>query len=123
LDSSVIVSRELKVAIPYTTNQAQWEQIMQELKSRKIIIHALLSAALEKELSGDTLYIYFDRDKGGFHKDRCREAENIIIITEAAQRALGRPVKVVCDFQPEQTRDPVQKAIDIFGEDIVKVVD
>ncbi|MCL1804565.1 MAG: DNA polymerase III subunit gamma/tau [Clostridiales bacterium] len=108
---------------PGSLPDAQWEQIMQTVKSQKIILHALLSAALEKVLSGDTLSIYFDREKGGFHKDRCQETENIRIIAEAAQQALGSQVKILCDFQPGQTLDPIQKAIDIFGEDIVKVVD
>ncbi|MDR0468970.1 MAG: DNA polymerase III subunit gamma/tau [Peptococcaceae bacterium] len=101
---------------------SQWDQILQIIKSQKVILHAIMIAAMRQELKEGTLYIYFDREKGRFHKERCEEEENFKMITEAAAQSLGSPVAVVCGFLSEGPDiDPVQKAIDLFGRDIVKI--
>lgn len=98
------------------------EQILQIIKSQKVILQAFLMAAIKWELHDGVLYIYFDEEKGSFHKERCQETDNLEMIREAAQQALGGPVTVVCSYIPGQTQDPIQKAIDLFGEEIVKIV-
>ncbi len=101
---------------------AQWEKILQLIKGQKIVLHAFLLAALRQDLVGGVLRIFFDPDKGCFHRDRCVEKDNLQMIKDAACQVLGSPVEVECGFwTKEEDKDPVEKAIEIFGSDIVKL--
>ncbi len=101
---------------------AQWEKILQLIKGQKIVLHAFLLAALRQDLAGGVLRIFFDPDKGCFHRDRCVEKDNLHMIKDAACQVLGSPVEVECGFwTKEEDKDPVEKAIEIFGSDIVKL--
>jgi hypothetical protein len=100
-----------------------WERILHTIKSRKIILHAYLVAAVKREYHDGVLSVYFDPSKGAFHKERSQEKENLPLIEAAVSEDLGAPVKVEFDFlRGEQEKDPVDKAIEIFGRDIVKLV-
>lgn len=101
---------------------AQWQQILQAVKGQKNILHAILIASLHQEVSEGKLLILFDPDKGRFHKERSEETDNLQILREAAGQVLGAPVSVECGYLGgEPGEDPVQKAIEIFGRDIVKI--
>jgi len=117
---------------------AQWSKILTLIKSRKVTLHAFLSGAEKQELDNGLLRLYFDREKGGFHKDRCEETVNLSIIKEAVTEIIGAEVKVECGFTDEipaekiseerihaeriPVMDPVDKAIAIFGKDKVKII-
>ncbi len=101
---------------------SQWEQILQLIKGQKIVLHAFLLAALRQELTSGVLRIFFDPDKGRFHRDRCVERDNLQMIKDAACQVLGGGLEVECGFwDKEEDTDPIQKAIEIFGSDIVKL--
>ncbi len=103
-------------------SSSQWEQILQLIKGQKIVLHAFLLAALRQELTGGVLRIFFDPDKGRFHRDRCVERDNLQMIKDAACQVLGGGLEVECGFwAKEEDTDPIQKAIEIFGSDIVKL--
>ena len=99
-----------------------WERILQEVKTRKVVLHAYLLAALREEYLGGVLHIYFDPVKGQFHKERSQEGENVAVLKEAAEEVLGVSVSVSFAFVgggPDM--DPIDKAIALFGRDVVKL--
>ena len=100
-----------------------WESLLQAVKSRKIILHAYLMGSVEQELRGGRLILYFDPAKGVFHKERSQETENLALVNEAASEVLGCHVEAECAFlNGKPDKDPIDKAIEIFGRDIVKLV-
>ena len=101
----------------------QWEQILQIIKGWKIILQALLLSSVRQEIREGVLVISFDPEKGSFHMERCRESDNLQMIKEAAAQVFGSPVGVVCELlNGKQEKDPVDKAIELFGRDKVKIL-
>ena len=102
---------------------AQWEQFMQSIKARKVILHAFLVGAVQYALNDGVLTLSFDPAKGAFHKERCEEKDNTDAISETLAEMLGSPVEVRCEFLGGAIeKDPVDQAIEFFGRDIVKLV-
>ena len=100
-----------------------WDQILQIVKKRKIVLHAFLLASVKQEWNEGKLTIYFDPVKGDFHKTRSQEGDNLQVIMETAEEVLGASAKVECAFaNGKQEKDPVDMAIEIFGRDVVKLV-
>lgn len=102
-----------------------WDQLMEEIKERKKTVHAFLTVCEPYNLEGDTLVLAF---KSGytFHKEKVEGSENRRIIEEVLQQVLGVKLQVKCILEDEavqQTEDPVQKALDLFGPDIVVIKD
>ena len=78
---------------------------------------------MKQEMRGGLLILSFDPVKGVFHKSRCQEEENLQMIKDAASEVMGSPVDVDCVFiDGVMEKDPVDKAIEIFGRDIVKLI-
>ena len=101
---------------------AQWTQILQLTRSRKVTLHAFMSGSAKQELYDGVLRLFFDQDKGSFHKKNCEDPDNLAIIGAVATEVLGAPVKIECGFISEESAaDPIGKAIALFGKDIVKI--
>ncbi len=101
-----------------------WEQILQAVKSRRIVLHAFLTASVEQQLQDHRLTVNFDPEKGKFHKERSEEAENKRILLETARQILDPELQITYGFKQEDLdRDPVKKALAMFGESIVEIKD
>lgn len=99
-----------------------WEQILQKIKGEKITLHAFLSASVEQTMEGQTLRLAFDPEKGKFHKERTEEPGNRQMIAQMAETVLGfTPAIEVIFKSPEEEKDPIKKALAIFGQDIVEI--
>ena len=102
---------------------AQRDAFLQSIKSQKITLHAYLLGALDMTLKEGVLTLSFDPVKGKFHMERCQEKENLDMLREAISQVLGSPAEVHCVLQSGGVqKDPVDKAIEIFGRDAVKIV-
>ncbi|MCL2122191.1 MAG: hypothetical protein FWH28_08085, partial [Clostridiales bacterium] len=100
----------------------QWERILLAIKSQKIVLHAYLLASVRQERKEGKLILYFDPLKGDFHKNRSEEKENLEMIKEVASEILGCDINVECGFLGgRQEEDPVDKAIRLFGRNVVKL--
>ncbi len=103
-----------------------WQQVMEEIKKRKKTVHAFLTVAEPAELNGNELVIIF---KSGytFHKEKVSEPENKKLIENSLEKLFGAKLRVICAMEEERVKDvaddPVQKARDIFGADVVIVKD
>lgn len=104
----------------------KWDQIMEKIKERKKTVHAFLSVAEPWEVSENGLVILF---KSGytFHKEKVSEQANKKLIEGILENVLGAKLNLICAMEEEQTEDtvddPIQKAKDIFGADVVVIKD
>ena len=102
---------------------AQWKQILERVKAQKVILQAYLYASLKQDYDQGKLTIYFDSLKGRFHKERSQEPENAGLLKEIAGELLGQDLEIVYTYVNEDgpQMDPVDKAIALFGRDVVKL--
>ncbi|SJZ78802.1 DNA polymerase-3 subunit gamma/tau [Garciella nitratireducens DSM 15102] len=112
--------------------QEKWETIMKEVKRKKVQVAALLKEGQPAEFHEGKLYIAF-QDGFGFHQAALAKRENIELIEQIVSEITNSLVKVesvMIDQIPSYSKqleepkiDPVKVAIEIFGEDVVEVVD
>ena len=101
---------------------AVWDQILQGAKSRRIVLHAFLTASVEQLYQDHLLTINFDPEKGKFHRERAEEAENKRILLEVARQILDPELQIAYGFKKEELdKDPVKKALAMFGEAVVEI--
>jgi DNA polymerase-3 subunit gamma/tau len=121
---SVPRSRPAKDAgSPAAAFQQEWTEILERVRERKKTLHAFLTAITEREEKDGVYWLVF---KGGydFHKEQTELPENKKLLEEILTQYLDRPVQVQCrmeDEKKEQIPDPVQKAIDLLGPDMVTI--
>lgn len=117
-------------AVPVSFNQVMkmWPQIMKEIKSCKKTLHAFLTVCEPREIKGEQLVLMF---KNGytFHKEKVEELENKKIVEGILEKEFGRNLPIACiieDVEEKEactSKDPVQKALDLFGPEIVAIKD
>lgn len=103
----------------------KWPQIMKSIKEHKKTVYAFLTVCEPKNIVGDKIQLCF---KSGytFHKEKIEEPENIKIIQTVLKEELGVDYRLECYIEKKETevKDPgLQKALDIFGSDIVNIKD
>lgn len=103
----------------------RWEHVMKKIKGSKKTVHAFLTVCEPKEISGNKIKLYF---KSGytFHKEKIEEPENIKLIKSVLTEVFGKEYGIECCLEDEKAdkQDPaLQKAVDIFGADIVNIKD
>lgn len=89
-------------------------------------MEALLKEGQPAQYKDHCLAIAFDL---GFHQAKLSEKENTQLIQEVVSQLMGEPIRVVClmwdQIHPTETQADdlvVEKAIEIFGEDVVEIV-
>lgn len=107
------------------TVREKWPLVMDCVKDRKRMVHALMTDCEPAEISGNTLVLVF---KSGytFHKENIESAENKKLIEDVLAKNLGRALNIVCRMEEQAGPggdDPVQKARDMFGPGIVIIKD
>ena len=100
----------------------KWPQVMETVKNLKKTVHAFLMVSVPLELRGQDLTILF-KDGYSFHKEKVEQPENKKIVEGALEKILGQRLNLICQLeeQPDQVSpdDPIEKAKNIFGSDIV----
>ncbi|HAA09887.1 MAG: DNA polymerase III subunit gamma/tau [Syntrophomonadaceae bacterium] len=109
---------------PKEARDTMWNKILAGVKERKIPTHALLCQGRLLGMKDDTVYIGYRRGYK-FHKERMEEKPNRDILAEVLQEITGRPLEIQFIFlDDDQYNDiVVQKAKELFGEDIVEIKD
>lgn len=107
-----------------------WADILKKIKSNKISIHALLLEGKPVNIKGNVLIISFD-DGFGFHKDAVDKADNKKYIEGIMNEFLNTDLKIKFVMESEiesqeedveeNNEDLVEKAKNVFGEDLVEV--
>lgn len=101
-----------------------WNKVLAGVKAQKIPTHALLSQGKLLGAKDDIVYIGFKKGYK-FHKERMEEKPNKQILEDVLKEILGREIEIqFILLDGEQYNDIiVKKAIEYFGEDIVKIID
>ncbi|WP_425446853.1 DNA polymerase III subunit gamma/tau [Dethiothermospora halolimnae] len=100
-----------------------WPDILGKIKKGRISIHALLREGKLLDFKNNTLIISYD-EGFGFHKDAIEKKDKKEYIEDVVSRHLDAKVyvKFVMEQQEDDSReDLVEKAKNIFGDDIVEV--
>ncbi|KLU67147.1 DNA polymerase III subunit tau [Desulfosporosinus acididurans] len=116
------------------TVQERWNEILDQVKRRKKSTQAFLLEGKPVYLEGNVLTIAF-RQGCSFHKDKVNQQENRQTIEEALQQLFGITIALnnvmENEFQKKDPSEPenkeleeqalVDKAKDMFGEDLVTI--
>lgn len=80
----------------------QWARVLEDVKRRKMLCHALLIDGTPMEVVGETLVVGL-RSAYAFHVDNLHRSENREIVEAALARVLGRPLRFRCRlFEPPE---------------------
>jgi len=101
-----------------------WTYLLAGVKEQKIPTHALLSQGKFLGLRDDILYVGF-RKGYKFHKERLEEKGNRDIVENVLKQILKREVKLELIFLDEEQHNDiiVRKAKELFGDDIVEIIE
>jgi DNA polymerase-3 subunit gamma/tau len=104
-------------------SQSEWAEVLERVRERKKTLHAFLTAITESRETDGMFWLVF---KGGyfFHKEQTELPENKKLLEDILTQYLGRPIQIRClmeDEKKERAPDPVQKAIDLLGPDMVTI--
>jgi len=101
-----------------------WSYLLAGVKEQKIPTHALLSQGRFMGLRDDSLYVGF-RKAYKFHKERLEERSNREIVENVLKTLLKREIKLELVYVDEEQHNDivVKKAVEIFGDDIVDILD
>lgn len=148
--SAVLLKSGVKLDpyIPFTESPAlkqalgKWGQVLQQVKGRKIMVHAWLVDGEPVAATDDALLLVF---KSAMHRETTEKPAHKELIEQVIQEQLGKPYRLVTAMakdwkeaqvgtaeQPEMMRmespetveakdDIVEEAIKLFGEDLVVV--
>jgi hypothetical protein len=73
----------------------QWARVLEDIKRKKMICHALLIDGTPLEVTGDLLTVGL-RSAYAFHMESLNKQENREIVEGALSRVLARPVRFKC---------------------------
>ncbi len=115
-------NKEKQTGITLEQIKEKWPQVMETVKQLKKTVHAFLMVSVPLEIRGQDLTIVF-KDGYSFHKEKVEQPENKKIVEGALEKILGQRFNLICllEEQPGQVSsdDPVEKAINLFGSEIV----
>ena len=105
----------------------KWPQVMELINGSKKTLHAFLTEAAPYEVKKNELVLLFKKGYT-FHKENVEAGGNKKIVQKALQKVLGVQLGILCLLEEEvqekkTTEDPVQKALNIFGPEIVSIED
>lgn len=103
--------------------QEKWPQIMEKIKEAKKTIYAFMTVCEPHSVQGTNLLLLF---KSGytFHKEKVEDSENKHLIEGILEKIVGGKLTLKCIIEEEETsqiEDPVKKALELFGPDVVSI--
>lgn len=106
-----------------------WPEVLEKIKSKKITTHAFLIMGEPYSLVDGELKIIFGR-MYKFHRDKIEQRENKDLVKDTINEVMGIQLNISCILEGEnKSQDEssktsvVDKAIEVFGENIVEVKD
>ena len=107
----------------------KWPEILEEVKKEKITTHAFLIMGEPFDLTPEGLIIIFEKNYK-FHRDRINLPENKELVKKAIEEILGAQINILCTIEGETNskeerpgKSDIDKALEIFGEEIVEIKD
>lgn len=103
----------------------KWPELMEAIKERKKTVHAFLTVSEPREINDDQLILVF-KEGYTFHKEQIEGLENKLLVEEALEQVMGKKLKVICrqeNLDSQLQENPIQKARDLFGPDVVIIKD
>jgi DNA polymerase-3 subunit gamma/tau len=83
----------------------QWARVLEDIKRRKMLCHALLIEGTPVEVQGETVVVAL-RSVYRFHVDSLQRPENREVVEAALQRVLGHPLRFQCRLVDGQDTAP-----------------
>lgn len=107
---------------------SEWQNVLKEMKSEKISLHALIMEGKPVHFKNNILTISFD-EGFAFHREAVEKPENKAFIQSLLSKYFRSKIEVkfVMDNEKslkqeeKETQILIDKAISVFGEDIVEV--
>ncbi|WP_423237164.1 hypothetical protein [Desulfonispora thiosulfatigenes] len=106
-----------------------WPQVLESVKKQKVTTHAFLMMGEPFDLTEDVLILTFEKTYK-FHSDRINQPDNKQLVQKSIEDILGMKVSINCILEGEittkeeiSTKSDIDKAIEIFGKDIVEIKD
>ncbi len=115
---------QTKPATEAPEENAFWQQVLAGVKAEKITTHAMLAEGNFIGIHGDVAYISY-RKGYRFHKEKMEEKENRLLVQEVMRKISGKEIQLefILQDDPKYNDLLVKKAIEVFGENKVKVLD
>lgn len=143
------VNEEMQDETLWPELKKKWPDILEEVKRKKKSTHAFLLEGKPAGMKNQILCLVF-KEGYSFHKDKCSQPENKLVIEEVAEHILGQKINIqnlmeneysvqeqnncnadstkkegnsVCQGNIEEDKDEncVQKAMELFGAQLVHV--
>ncbi len=130
---------EVPVNDDFSGQKNRWKTLLNYLKGKKMSVFVFLSSAQPLEMSGDSLVMGFDKTNS-FNKEALEAGVNRSVLQEAADKVMGRPVRISFkileneqdsavlnagitkkkEAANEEMKPAVEKAMDVFGGHVVR---
>ncbi|MDW7675005.1 MAG: DNA polymerase III subunit gamma/tau [Bacillota bacterium] len=99
----------------------KWPEVMAMVKKKKVLTHAFMIEANPVYLEGNKLIILFNEGYG-FHRDKIEQPENKAMLEDILQKVFKEKISIICKLKENDSHDQdINKAIQLFGADIVKI--
>ncbi len=104
----------------------KWKEVLRIVKKANVATHAFLLEAEPAVVEGNTLVLVFNEGYS-FHCEKLEQGENKQLIQQAVGQVFQSQVKVVCKLKSQGAdvgdgfTEDVNKAIKIFGKDVIKI--
>ena len=128
--------RESTKDIPFQEIKNAWEEILKEIKKRKISVHAWVMEGKPASVEKDCLIISFE-DRFSLHREASSKSPNKDFIEEVISEMMGTKVNIKCLIE-EDIHTPeiaiseassmeddleIKKLVELLGDDIVEIVE
>ncbi len=122
--------------IPFEEIKNSWEEILKEIKKRKISVHAWVMEGKPATVEKDCLIISFE-DRFSLHREASSKSPNKDFIEEVISEMVGTKVSIKC-LMEEDIHTPetvisevssieddlkIKKLVELLGDDIVEIVE
>ncbi|WP_242867276.1 DNA polymerase III subunit gamma/tau [Thermotalea metallivorans] len=122
--------------INFQALERAWDAILKEVKKRKISVYAVLMEGKPVGVEKSSLIVAF-KDGYGFHKEAAGNSPNKELIEDVMEEILGQRISLKCVMEDEveklsaasgeisasQEDVEVQRIIELFGADLVEIVE
>lgn len=115
--------------IDLNTIQKEWKNILERIRTEKINIYALIMEGSVVDFHNNVIVVNYD-DGFGFHKEAVSSEKNKTFVEGIVSSYFGRDLildftigkkKVINEEQIAKENTDIEKAIDLFGQDIVNI--
>ncbi len=103
---------------------AFWQQVLAGVKAEKVTAHAMLAEGNFIGIHDDVAYVSY-RKGYRFHKEKMEEKANLALVQAVMRKISGKDLKIefILQDDPKYNDLLIKKAIEVFGEDKVKILD